>query len=330
MSGTVGHDLGQAVNLLKKGEVVGIPTETVYGLAGLCSRSRAIAQIYKVKGRPLTNPLILHSHSLEAARPWLGAVAKEAERLADCFWPGPLTLLFPKNARLSPQITAGLAQVALRVPAHAVAQQLLKALEAPLAAPSANLSNHLSPTCTEHVRAQLGDQIPYILEGGPCEIGVESSILGFEGTTPVLYRTGAISVEALEEVLRRPVRPVIRPRSAQAAVAPGMQALHYAPCLPLYFGETNELLAHHGKHRVALLRFSEPHSTLPASQQRVLSPKKDLKEAANKLFTALHELEKMEVSCILAEPVPNLGLGLAINDRLQRASVQSKGTALPG
>lgn len=316
MPARIGSDIKIAADILQKGGLVGLPTETVYGLAALCTQPKAVAEVYHIKKRPLENPLILHSSSLEAARPWLSALSQDMEHLAAHFWPGPLTLLLPKAAHLDPQITAGLPRVALRIPAHPVAQALLQRLKVPVAAPSANLSGYLSPTCSAHVAEQLGPHIPYILEGGPSSIGLESSILGFEGKKAVLYRPGAVPKETLEQTLGTSLQ---QPQSS-VWQAPGMQARHYAPRIPLHVGPTEKLLRQHRSENVGLLRFSKLYNALPTERQRLLSPSGDLQTAAARLFSALHELEKMKISCILAEPLPNTGLGRAINDRLCRAA----------
>ena len=316
MAASIGNSIKKACHILQSGGVVAIPTETVYGLAALCTHKEAISSIYRIKSRPASHPLILHSSSLESARPWIGAIDETLNKLAQHFWPGPLTLLLPPSELLSTQITSGLPRVALRIPSHPVARQLLEALDLPLVAPSANISGQISPTSSAQVADQLRHQIPYILEGGPSSWGLESSILGREGSAIVLYRKGSITQESIEKVLKEPLHST----SLATAQAPGMQSKHYAPRIPLFLGNTEELLSVHEKKEVGLLRFSSFFEKIPSPRQRVLSAKRNLREAAFSLFSSLYELEKMKIACILAEPVPDTGLGRAINDRLKRAS----------
>ena len=319
MQAEIGKSIEKAASFLCQGKIVAMPTETVYGLAGLCTSPEAVSSIYRIKRRPRSNPLILHSSSLEAARPWLGVLSEEIERLAIRFWPGPLTLLIPKG-QLLPEITSHLPRVALRVPSHSMAQALLRSLPAPLVAPSANISGYLSPTSATQVAAQLSSRIPYILDGGPSSVGLESTIIGFEKEKAYLYRIGAIPVEEIENLLRK---PLLRPQTSSLQ-SPGMQLRHYAPSKPLLLGEIDQLLSQQKSSKVGLLCFSEPQSGVPLSYQRILSANKSLEEAASRLFSSLYELDHMKISIILAQPVPNKGIGEAINDRLRRAAKGTK------
>ena len=319
MQTRIGQDISEAAQILSQEEVVAIPTETVYGLAGLCTSSKAIASIYRIKKRPYSNPLILHSSSLQAAEPWTGTLSEDMQDLADHFWPGPLTLLVPKGRLLS-EITAQLPRIALRVPSHPTAQALLRKLPAPVAAPSANISGYISPTSAPQVASQLSGRISYILDGGPSDIGLESTIVGFENGFPILYRSGAISVEEIEALLGR---PLLHSQTVNLQ-APGMQSNHYAPRKPLLLGDTARLLSHQQAGQVGILRFSSPQSGIPLQQQLILSESGDLQQAAARLFSSLHKLDHMKISLILAEPVPNKGIGEAINDRLRRAAQNKK------
>ena len=316
MSAIIGDRIEIAAELLSAGRLVAIPTETVYGLAAICTNKDALQSVYKVKSRPLSHPLILHARSLEAARPWINTVPDSVEILAKTYWPGPLTLLLPRSERLSPVVTSGLPRVGLRIPNHPLVLSLLECLEVPLAAPSANISGRISPTSSTQVADQIGDQIPYILEGGTCTEGLESSIVGCEGDRVILYRRGSISQEELEATLGH----AIYESQSSSIEAPGMQSRHYAPRIPLFFGRIESLLQQYSKERVGLLRFDRPLSGFPLDRQRVLSARGDLREAASALFYSLYELEKMKISVILAEAVPDVSLGRAINDRLRRAS----------
>ena len=316
MSAIIGDSVETAACLLSSGSLVAIPTETVYGLAAIVTNEEALRMIYKVKSRPMAHPLIMHTHSLEAARPWIDELPKRLEVLAETYWPGPLTLLLPRSRQLSATVTSGLSRVGLRVPAHPVALQLLEAIGVPLAAPSANISGRMSPTSSSQVAAQLGARIPYILEGGTCTYGLESTIIGCEGDRFVLYRRGSISQEELEEALGSALHSSQLPSTE----APGMQSRHYAPSVPLFLGKTEELLRKHPQSSVGLLRFSSLLDGFPVDRQHVLSQEGDLTEAASTLFSKLHKLEEMKISAILAEPVPPIGLGRSINDRLHRAA----------
>jgi len=299
--------IAEAAAILKAGGLVGMPTETVYGLAGLATSDRAVAEIYAVKGRPTFNPLISHFAGAEAA-------AREArldaagERLAARFWPGPLTLVAPVAAdcRISLLARAGLDTLALRVPAAAVAQALIEATGAPLAAPSANRSGAVSPTCAEHVLADLGGRIELILDGGPCEWGVESTVVACLGGAPRLLRPGAIPREEIEAALG--TRLVEAP-DGHAPIAPGALASHYAPRARL------RLNAQTAPAGAAALDFA---GALGARLD--LSPGGDLRQAAANLFAHLRALDATGADVIYVAPIPETGLGAAINDRLRRAA----------
>lgn len=312
-----GTDLQQAALYLQQDKLVAIPTETVYGLAGNAYSEKAVVSIFEVKRRPSFDPLIVHTHSLEAAREFVLEIPDMAYSLAEKFWPGPLTLILPKNNRIPDLVSSGLPTVGVRMPRHPLSLSLLKQLSFPLAAPSANPFGYISPTTALHVEEQLGEHIPYILDGGPCEVGVESTILGFEGDTVIVHRLGGM---ALEELLHHVKKLDIKAFSSSNPMAPGQLEGHYAPRKPLYLGNIGELMQKWGKENVGILSFKD---TYPEAEQRILSPSGDLKEAARGLFKALRELDNLPVKHILAEEVPDYGLGRAINDRLKRASAGS-------
>ena len=315
----IGSDPTTAAKWLKQEAVVAIPTETVYGLAGNALSSRAVARIYAVKNRPTFNPLIVHVSALERLSPYVKSVPDAAHRLAEEFWPGPLTLLLEKTKLIPDVVTAGSAQVAVRVPRHPLAQQLLSGLDFPLAAPSANPSGYVSPTTAAHVAEQLGGKIPYILDGGPCAVGVESTIVGFENGRVVVYRWGGVAQEELQQCVGAAV-PVVFYASAGSTPAPGMLASHYAPRQPLIIGDVADLLDQYPPERIGLLTFRDTYPQVTAQHQIVLSPTGDLAEAAQRVFAALRFLEKLPITHILAETVPDRGIGRAINDRLRRAA----------
>jgi L-threonylcarbamoyladenylate synthase len=241
---------------------------------------------------------------------------EKAKKLAQKFWPGPLTLLLPKKPIVPDLVTSGLDTVAVRIPKHPLLLELLSELSFPLAAPSANPFGYISPTKAAHVDQQLGDKIPYILDGGECEVGIESTILGFENDEVIVYRLGGLDINEIESVIG-PV--VLMPHSSSDPKAPGMLKSHYAPRKPLHLDHREALAG--GPDNAGYLLFSGYIEGIDKTYQRILSPKGDLKEAAHNLFAYLRELDSMPVSEIRAELVPMHGLGLAINDRLQRASV---------
>ncbi len=318
MESNVGTDVARAAACLRAGQLVAIPTETVYGLAANAFDLQAVLAIFHAKQRPTFDPLIVHAASLEAIRDLVTDFPAAAQQLAQAHWPGPLTLLLPKNPRIADLITSGLPRVAVRIPAHPLTRELLHQLPFPLTAPSANPFGYISPTTAAHVRQQLGDRVAYILDGGPSRVGVESTIVGWEGDQTVVYRLGGLQVEAIEALIG-PVR--VQPYSSSRPDAPGMLLSHYAPRKPCYVGVLSELLAHHDPATVGVLAFRTGLSGVPANQQRVLSPTGDLDAAAQQFFAALRALDAYaRVAVILAEPFPETGLGRALNDRLRRAA----------
>ncbi len=311
-----GTDLNRAIRLLQAGELVAIPTETVYGLAANAYDGDAAFKIFEAKRRPSFDPLIVHTNSLTKVADFVEHLPDEACKLAEAFWPGPLTLLLPKKNNIPDVVTSGLPMVAVRIPRHPLALRLLQELAFPLAAPSANPFGYISPTTAAHVEEQLGDRIPYILDGGACEVGVESTIIGFEGNKTIVYRLGGMSVEELEPFCSE---IELMPHSTSNPQAPGQLKSHYAPRIPLIIGNITEMLPRYDNKEVAVLSFRDDY---PLVKQFVLSPAGDLNEAAQNLFKALRELDKMPVKHILAERVPDYGLGRAINDRLSRAAAR--------
>jgi L-threonylcarbamoyladenylate synthase len=306
-----------AAQVLTAGGLVAFPTETVYGLGADAGNGVAVARLYEAKGRPAFNPLISHVPDIVAARR-LGRFDTAAARLAERFWPGPLTLVLPKmpDCPVAELATAGLDTIAVRVPDHAVARDLLIASGRPVVAPSANRSGHLSPTTAQHVLADLAGRIDLILDGGPTLVGVESTIVACLGE-PMLLRPGGLSRADIEQALGRPLseHPDVA-AEAEAPISPGQFASHYAPRARLRL-DVRSLVA--GE---ALLAFGD---TLPAGAERVarvlnLSPRGDLIEAAANLFSHLRALDAARPSAIAVMPVPHEGLGEAINDRLARAA----------
>jgi L-threonylcarbamoyladenylate synthase len=308
--------IARAAVLLRAGEVVGLPTETVYGLAGDALNPVALARIFEVKQRPLYDPLILHFADAEGAFAVATEVPKAARLLAGRFWPGPLTLVLPKTDVVPDLATSGVPKVAVRVPAHPVAQALLRGFGGPLAAPSANRFGRISPTDAAAVRAELGEAVPLILDGGPCAVGVESTVLEVTGDRITLLRAGGISAEEIAAI----AGPVSRAAPVlDKPLAPGQLAHHYAPRKPLRrIGSVAEIPP---GVRAGVLAFGSDLGPVAETVTENLSMHGDLREAAANFFRALRTLDDdSRVEIIYALPVPAHGLGLAINERLERAS----------
>lgn len=308
-----GTDIEKAIELLTQDELVAIPTETVYGLAGNALSSVAVAKIFSVKNRPQFDPLIVHIPDLEKAKDYVLEIPEAAKRLADKFWPGPLTLLLKKKGIIPDLVTAGLDTVGIRCPDHSLTRQLLKELPFPLAAPSANPFGYVSPTKPQHVQEQLGNKIQYILDGGACQVGIESTIVGFEDEMPVVYRLGGLSLEDIEATIGTVNRMT---HSSSNPKAPGQLKSHYAPGKKVLLGSIEELVKA-TKTKAGVLSFRKDFQV---SNQIILSPSGRLEEAAQNLFEAMRSFDKMDVEVVLTELVPDQGLGRAINDRLRRAA----------
>lgn len=323
MTTEYGTDISLAASLLKKGELVSIPTETVYGLAANALNEDAVLKIYAVKQRPQFNPLIVHVHSWAQAQQFVQNVPAKAALLAQTFWPGPLTLLLQKQNAIPDLVTAGSNRVAVRVPNHPLTLQLLEQLDFPVAAPSANPSGYVSPTSAQHVLENLNGKISYVLDGGACTVGIESTILRWnEDDEPEIYRLGGITVEQIEEVLRQKV--TVKKSITEHPDAPGQLKSHYATHTPLHMGVMEELLRQFEDERIVLINFQSYHPDVPKEQQLLLSPSGSLEEAAKNLFKVLREADAMNASVILSERLPMHGIGAAINDRLERAQFMMK------
>jgi L-threonylcarbamoyladenylate synthase len=308
----------EAARCLSHGGLVAFPTETVYGLGADATNPAAIARLYEAKGRPLFNPLISHLADVEAALR-IGRFDASAFALADALWPGPVTLVLPKreDCAVAELATAGLETIALRVPAHPVAHAILSAFGKPVVAPSANVSGHVSPTAAAHVKSDLGGRIDLIIDGGPVEVGVESTIVGcFE--TPILLRPGGVPRETIEHVLGRPLENAAVEAESEAGqvLAPGMLTSHYAPRTRVRLNARNIAPGE------ALLAFG--NAEVPGKDKAAavmnLSERGDLAEAASRLFGYLRSLDAAGARAIAVMPVPHHGLGEAINDRLRRAA----------
>ncbi len=312
----IGTDLQRAREILQRGDVVAIPTETVYGLAGNALNSGAVARIFEVKGRPAFDPLIVHVPSISRVTHYVSYLPDAAQELANRFWPGPLTLVLEKKDIIPDLVTSGLDTVGIRCPNHALTRSLLESLEFPLAAPSANPFGYVSPTSAKHVNDQLGDRIEYILDGGPCEVGIESTIIGFEDDKPVVYRVGGLKIEDIENVTG-PLR--VQAHSTSNPKAPGQLKSHYAPRRKVIIGKLEDLLQQYPSNTSGILTFTRDFNS---PYQFILSRTGSFTEAAQNLFKALRLFDEMPIDVVLAELLPEEGLGRAINDRLRRAAAE--------
>jgi L-threonylcarbamoyladenylate synthase len=313
---TIGKDLELAKALLERGELVAIPTETVYGLAANGLSEAAIAKIYEAKNRPQFNPLILHVANLQQAERLVLEMPDACKRLMQAFSPGPITYLLPKSSLVPDMVTAGSKRVAIRIPAHSMALELLAMLDFPLAAPSANPSGYVSPVSAMHVFEGLQGKISFILDGGLCTIGLESTIVGFEENKVVIHRLGGISAEQISAVAGV---ETITSLSHASPTAPGQLKSHYATSKPLLIGDASQLINAFAGKKIGLLMFK--HSVeLAVEKEILLSPSGNLEEAAAGLFRAMRLLDQSDLDVIIAERFPNTGIGRAINDRLERAA----------
>lgn len=314
--------IAKAAALLRDGGLVAFPTETVYGLGANALDGKAVAGIFAAKGRPQFNPLISHGASLDMLLPY-AVFDERALALADRFWPGPLTMILPKQTGgICDLVTAGLDTVALRVPDHAVALALIRAAGVPVAAPSANRSGSLSPSAPHHVFESLGDAAPFILAAGATKYGLESTVLDLSGTDPVIVRPGAITAEDIADILEYPVTYDLDTK--EKPKSPGQLLRHYAPGRPVRLGaidvEPGEALLAFGSTKFMGIRGGGFAKNLPEGAFYNLSEQGDLLEAASRLFAGMRELDKPEHSRIAVMGIPDTGIGIAINDRLKRAA----------
>lgn len=332
--------IDRAVALLRAGEVVIFPTETVYGLGADALRTEAVERIFLAKGRPFNDPLIVHIDDVDTLKLLTAGIPRQVGLLAEAFWPGPLTLILPRSSKVPRLVTAGLDTVAIRMPRHPVALALIRALGSPIAAPSANRFKHVSPTTAHHAYADLNGRVPLILDAGPCEVGVESTVLDLCSDIPTILRPGGISLEALQAVLpdvcytpRHTMDQEDTRRETQAQRSPGQLLIHYAPAIPLILYEgsveamrpamlAEALRRQNAGERVGLLVADEDVSTFVESGAiiRSLGAASSSERVAASLFAGLRALELADVQVILCRSFDQSGLGLAVHDRLLRAA----------
>ncbi len=317
-----GTDIEWAAQLLQSSELVAIPTETVYGLAANGLDEEAVKKIFTVKKRPLSNPLILHFKDIESMVEFTGELSPSAHRLAQHFWPGPMTLLLDRREQIPGIVNAGKKRVAVRIPMHPLLLKLLKSVHFPIAAPSANLYGRVSPTKAEHVAKEFDGSIPYILNGGPSSKGIESTIVGFENDKVVVYRLGAIPVEDIESCIGKEVEIQIHKEDSASPVASGMVEFHYAPQTPIYpIEKLNEAL---DTKNCGYIGFHEIHPSFATENQFLLSPEENLGEVSRNLYDAMHFMDSRSFDHIYICQFPDRGLGKSINDRIKRAVAKFK------
>ncbi len=308
------QDLNKAAEILKKGGVVAFPTETVYGLGACAFLPEAVARVYEIKDRPLSHPLIVHIAEPSQLETIVSVVPEKARLLIAKFWPGPLTVVLPKKLEIPRVVSGGLDSIGVRCPSHPVARELIRLAGMPVAAPSANLFGNLSTTTATQVEEALGNLVDCIVDGGPSQVGVESTIVSFLEPTPQLLRPGGISLEEIESVIGK----VDLPLKEAKAIAPGMLESHYSPHTKVLF--LNQAADLPKGKKLGLLCLKKPTNTADYLFVEELSTRGDLRDAAAGLYEALHRLDKNDLDLIVALEFPSSGLGRAINDRLTRAS----------
>ena len=312
----VTKDIDLVVNQLINNEIVAIPTETVYGLAASMMSTSAINKVFQAKKRPHTNPLIVHIKDKNEVLKYVKSCPEKAQILMEKFWPGSLTILFEKNEIISDLITAGSSLVALRVPNHPITLQLLQEIDVPLVAPSANPFTRISPTTSKHVMDLFTDEFNYVLEGGACEEGIESTIIGFEENQPIVYRLGAVGINEIEKYIGK-----VHLKNVNQKDLPGNSKKHYSPRTRCVITQNiyNEIIKYKNE-KIGVLLYKNRKLAISPFKTVVLSPNGTTKEALFNLYTSLHWLDQQGVDIIIMEEFPNDEYGLVINDRLQRAS----------
>lgn len=312
----IGTDLNKAAQLLSEGKLVAIPTETVYGLAANAIDAQAVIKIFEAKNRPSFDPLIVHTFAIAEVEKFVTSIPEKAKKLAEKFWPGPLTLLLEKKEIIPDIVTSGLNTVGVRIPNHPITLELLKILNFPLAAPSANPFGYVSPTNAQHVFDQLGEKINYILDGGHCKVGVESTIISFENDIPTIYRLGGLTIEEIENCIGN---VDVKLNTSSNPLSPGMLKSHYSPLKELVYGNLDELIEKHKGKKIGIISFYKKYPCCNI----VLSPEKSLSIASEHFFAAIRNMDaNADVEIILCEKFPEEGLGRALNDRLKRAAVK--------
>lgn len=315
----IGTDLREAAHLLTQNKLVAIPTETVYGLAANALSEAAVLSVFKSKNRPFFDPLIIHLPSIDKVNTYTTLNNESFIKLAENFWPGPLTLLLPKKNNVPDIVTSGLNLVGVRVPQHALTLKLLRLINFPLAAPSANPFGYISPTSAQHVYNQLGNRVDYIIDGGECTVGLESTIVGCEEENICIYRLGGLTVEEIEKVVGKVKLNINLSGNPKT---PGQLKSHYAPKKPLFVGNINLLLKENSGKKIGIICFGYQNYESSNTIVYNLSKKQNINEAALNLFSYLRLADNDDTDIVICELLPEEGLGLAINDRLRRAAIR--------
>lgn len=314
----ISKDIVEAIKYLKEGGLVGIPTETVYGLAANAYNPLAIKKIFDLKKRPLNNPLILHVHSPEVLKEIASNIPQRAFDLASEFWPGSLTLLLEKQSHVPDLVTAGHSTVAIRIPNHPLTLELLSQLDFPLAAPSANPFSRVSPTTAEQVEKYFGSKIPMVLDGGASKVGIESTIVGIYEDETVIHRLGGIPLEQIERVVGKVKLKTMNDHSPEA---PGMMKKHYSPLTKLLLVESiDTAIKKYQTEKIGLLLFHEDRTQYSHYQRLILSTDGSLENASKELYQSMIQMDEMNLDLILVEKFPDVGLGRSLNDKLKRAA----------
>ena len=307
----IGKNIDIAASNLKKDNIVVIPTETVYGLGVNALSKKAVKKIFKLKNRPINDPIICHTDSLEKISKFVKYIPKKARALGDKYWPGPLTILFEKKNIIPNITTSNLKTVGFRIPNNKITIKLLKKLEFPIAAPSANMFSYISPTKTEHVIQNFKNGIDYILEDGNCTLGIESTIIGFKKNKSIIYRLGSLSIEEIEKTIGK-----VEYKESINISMPGSFKKHYSPNKKLYIGDINRIIDTFKNKKIGVLCFNIKSKKIDKRLQIVLSKKSSLKEASKNLYSSLYLLDKMDIDIIVTSFLPNYGIGKSINDRI--------------
>lgn len=314
-------DIRHAAELLRAGRLVAFPTETVYGLGANATNAKAVAQIFEAKQRPTFDPLIVHIADLSQLGSVVSSIPQQAKILIRNLWPGPLTLVLPKQDSIPELVTAGLPGVGVRIPNHPIALELLRAAGCPVAAPSANPFGGISPTTAQHVIDGLGSKVDCVLDGGPCAVGVESTVVSFMQARPIMLRPGGCPIEDIEALIGPVDRAISDPSQDDLAQsAPGMLSRHYAPATPLMLVAQNTTAAALADRRCGLLSSAKQPFSGHFDRIIELSETEDLQTCAAKFFASMRSLDSSGLDVIIAHQFPDYGLGIALNDRLRRAA----------
>jgi L-threonylcarbamoyladenylate synthase len=314
----ISNSILEAKKIVESEQIIGLPTETVYGLAGNAFSEKAIRSIFQLKKRPLNNPLIVHIGNIDQLAAITSDFPLKARMLADKFWPGPLTLLLKKSKRISDLVTAGQDTVAVRIPNHPKALELLNQLDFPLVAPSANPYQSISPTSAQHVDRYFGNELKLILDGGPSASGLESTIIGFDGDQVIIYRLGALTTEEIEACIGK---VEIQHKNKKDIKSPGMAKKHYSPKTPVIVTDSvQDIVRQYETKKIAVVCFDQFPKMNNLEHSFLYSFQGHMKKAAARLYALLHELDMQNLDIIILEEFPNSGLGKTINDRIKRAS----------